>query len=57
MKEKIPVYLDQEQIKIFLELIDKVIEEQEQIRSESVKKITDYFALANALQNKKSQSD
>lgn len=52
-----PIYLDCEQAKLLSEVLEKIAEEQEQIRNDATKKITSVFALQNLLKSPENKTD
>lgn len=55
--EKIELSITTDEAKVLLEVLGRIIEEQEEIRKESTKKITSCFALYNMLQKSESKGD
>lgn len=52
-----PIYLEEEEARLFIEVLEKINKEQEQIRQNATKKIATCFALLNNLQKHESQKD
>jgi hypothetical protein len=55
--DKLTLFLNREEAEVLLEALQRITQEQEEVRKEATKKIATCFALQNMLEKNNSQSD